>query len=170
MMGTQWMQPRKPLALRMHKHKKGENPHEYCYSEMQLYLPFRTESELFPDDERACIDRYMGEKDEILKIKGQVMKHLTEVQEERERAEEIHANEVGDILDPANEQENEDAITENIDQSHPELYVLDPGDITNSTESNQQVYTGCPNKSVPCYKVFVRNMNHSEILQLYTSH
>jgi len=139
-MGTQWMQLRKPIALRMHKHKKGENPHEFCYSEMQLYLPFRNEVELLPDDERACMYRYRERKEEFIAIKGQVMKHLAEVQEGRERAEEIHANEVGDILDPANEQENEDAITENIDQSHPELYVLDPGDITNSTESNQQVY------------------------------
>ena len=68
------------------------------------------------------------------------MKHLAEVEEGRERAEEILANEIGNILDPANEQENEDAVTENVVQEHPELFVLDPGDIANTADSNQQVY------------------------------
>ena len=139
-MGKEWMQLRKPLALRMHKHKKSENPHEYYYSEMQLYKPFRHESELIPDDLSKCKQKYEKNIKTILNIKGQVMKHLAEVEKGRERAEEILANEIGNILDPANEQENEDAAAEDVILEHPDLHVLDPGDITNTSESNQQVY------------------------------
>ena len=139
-MGIEWMQLRKPLALRKHKHKKGENPHEYYYSQMQLYLPFTDESELLPDDQRACIQKYTEKEKEIIEIKGQVIKHLAEVEKGRERAEEILANDVGNILDPTNEQENEDAASEDVILEHPDLHVLDPGDIVNTSESNQQVY------------------------------
>ena len=140
LMGKEWLLLRKLLALRMHKHKKSENPHEYYYSEMQLYTPFRHESELIPEDLSKCKQKYEKNIKTILNIKGQVMKHLAEVEKGRERAEEILANEIGNILDPANEQENEDAAAEEVILEHPDLHVLDPGDIANTAESNQQVY------------------------------
>ena len=107
-----WMQLRKPLVLRLHKFNKTKNPHEYYFSELQLYYPFTNESHLFPEDSEKCENLYKTKKDQILTIKGQVMKHLTAVEEGRERAEEILANEIGDQLDSNIAQENEDAATE----------------------------------------------------------
>ena len=56
--GKQWMRLRRPLALRLHKFKQKENAHEYYYSEMQLYLPFEKEDDLFPDDLELCRKKY----------------------------------------------------------------------------------------------------------------
>ena len=56
------------------------------------------------------------------------MKHLTAVEEGRERAEEILANEIGDQLDSNIAQENEDAVLAGADE-HPDLFVLNPPDV-----------------------------------------
>ena len=45
--GNNWMQLRRPLALRLHKLKQSTNPHEYYYSELQLYTPFVDEDHNF---------------------------------------------------------------------------------------------------------------------------
>ena len=136
------MQLRKPFVLRLHKFNKTKNPHEYYFSELQLYYPFTDESHLFPEDSENWENLYKAKKDQILIIKSQVMKHLTAVEEGRERAEEMIANEIGDQLDSNIVQENEDAALEDADE-HPDLFVLNPPDIDDVTgvkSSEQEIY------------------------------
>ena len=131
------MQLRKPLVLRIHKHKKSENPHAYSYSEMQLYHPVFYEDDLYPDEKDKCIDFYKKNLDNIKTVKSQVMKHLAEIEKGRERAEEILDSEVGNHLDPTRAQEDEDAILEGT-HDHPILDIFDPPDIKAAKSSNDQ--------------------------------
>ena len=114
--GECWMHLRKPIALRLHKFKRTTDTHEFCYSELQLYKAFRKESELLPDDAQECIRKYYHEVEHkrLLEIKSQVMKHVTDVEEGRARAEEVILNEIGNTLDPNKEQQDEDALIEGI--------------------------------------------------------
>ena len=64
------------------------------------------------------------------------MKHLASVEEARQHAEEILANEVGDKLDSNKEQENEDAITDGVIEEHPELSVLDPAEFLEKSDKS----------------------------------
>ena len=50
----QWMKRRSPIVLRFHKFKVRTEPHQHYYSEMQLFLPFSQEGELFPEDVDQC--------------------------------------------------------------------------------------------------------------------
>ena len=140
--GDNWLQLRRPLALRLHKFKRTTNPHEFYYSELQLYTTFNDEDDLFPNDIQACSDLYDEKKDVLLNIKGQVMKHLASVEEAREHAEEILANEVGDKLDPTKEQENEEAILDGVIEEHPELNILDPKEFLENEliDTQQQIF------------------------------
>ena len=53
------MKLRRPLVIRFHKYKQKENPHEFYYSELQKYLPFREEeTELGLDNLTECKDIY----------------------------------------------------------------------------------------------------------------
>ena len=57
--GEKWMKLRRPLVIRFHKYKQKENPHEFYYSELQKYLPFREEEkELGLDNLTECKDIY----------------------------------------------------------------------------------------------------------------
>ena len=131
--GTQWMMLRRPYALRLHKFKKKENSHEFYYSEMQLYIPFETEESLFPDDFDKCLKLYQKNEPYINAVKGKVMKHLVQVQELREHAENILSNEIGDEIDANKEQIEEDDCLEGTHE-HPELFVKDPTGMINNLE------------------------------------
>ena len=44
-----------PAVLRLHKFREDKNPHEYFFSELLLYRPWRNEAELHPHDLEACL-------------------------------------------------------------------------------------------------------------------
>ena len=44
-----------PSVLRLHKWNQTNNPHEFFYSELVLYRPWKSESELHPNDLEACL-------------------------------------------------------------------------------------------------------------------
>ena len=44
-----------PAVLRLHKFREDKNPHEYFFSELLLYRPWRNEEELHPHDIDACL-------------------------------------------------------------------------------------------------------------------
>ena len=58
----QWMQLRSKTVVRFHKINQTKTPHEFYFSEMQKYLPFVTEAELFPDDFEKCLEKYIKVK------------------------------------------------------------------------------------------------------------
>ena len=46
----------KPLVLRIHKYNKTNNPHEFFYSELLLYKPWRNEeTDLHLKDFELCL-------------------------------------------------------------------------------------------------------------------
>ena len=44
-----------PAVLRLHKFREDKDPHEYFFSELLLYRPWRNEAELHPHDLEACL-------------------------------------------------------------------------------------------------------------------
>ena len=102
--GYQWMRRRSEKSIRFHKINKQNDPHQWYFSEMMLYLPFTDEDELFPDDFEMCLQLYIANEDKINIIREQVMPYLKPVTEAREKAEEYISN-IGGELDPQGEQD-----------------------------------------------------------------
>ena len=119
-----WMKKRTERCIRFHKFKREKDPHQYYFSEMQLYLPHRNEEELFPDDMDKCIQKYHNNVEKIEDVKQQVMPHFQKVVDAREKAEEFLSN-IGDELDPNKEQEEAECQEEGV-RDHPDLDILDP--------------------------------------------
>ena len=71
------------------------------------------------------------------------MKYLVQVQEGRERVEEILANEIGAEMDANKEQNEDEDILEGIHE-HPEMFVKDPtgllGNLEVASKPNNNVY------------------------------
>ena len=96
-------------VIRRHKFKPERDSHEYFFSELLLFWPWRDESELFPDDSKKCAELYNRVKHIIDKVKRILFPHLTDVELGREMVEnyEYDENEVGAAVD-ANGQQGKD--------------------------------------------------------------
>ena len=119
-----WMKLRSKKVLRFFKIKQTPNPHEYYFTQLQMYTPFMNEEELFPNDPNKCIDLYNTKVDVIKEIKGKILPHLDPVTEGRERAEIFHSD-VGTDLDPMNEQ-GEEIAREEGDMVDDEMAIINP--------------------------------------------
>ena len=119
-----FMRLRKSSVARIRKYNQTKDPHEFYISELQLYRPFTNESELQPESLENCkalfdeISEHNRER-KITNVKRILMEHLESVVEGTEKAQELIDSNVGDVLDPANEQDNheceEDGVTEDND-------------------------------------------------------
>ena len=113
------MRKRKFAAvLRRHKFRYEINPHEFCYSEMLLFTPWRNENDLFPNLIDSCLNLYdeCDKNAEIVSnlplnrvdtVKRGLFPHLIDVEEGREMVEKFEFDskeKVGNILDPDGEQ------------------------------------------------------------------
>ena len=103
------------LVIRYHKFKRIEI-HEYCYSELELYFVFENERERQKclEDPEYCYDFYMKNRAHVKYCKGKIMPHLNQVEEGLELADQARDSEIGDVLDPENQQENEEAEKEGV--------------------------------------------------------
>ena len=105
------------LVVRLHQHSKTTDLHQFIYSQLLLYRPFRDEEELHYDDQEKCANLYLNTIDPSLPtdvnlMKTKIMPHIESVDEGREKALHIIEDCTGAILDPAFEQNNrEDAET-----------------------------------------------------------
>ena len=54
----QFMKLRSPMVARFHKFSKVKTPHEFYYSELQLYRPFASEDELSNNSLEICKSLY----------------------------------------------------------------------------------------------------------------
>ena len=140
-----------PAALRYHKYRKDN--HEYFYSELLLYRPFTKENNPISEggllecknDLERCIEEYEKRSSpsqeltdlEIVKLK--VMPHLENVEEGRLRAQESRQinSEVGENIDPENEQENDDLEDEELLED-PEHLGLHPGELDSPSKNGSQ--------------------------------
>ena len=135
-----WVKLRSPRVVRFHKFKQKTNPHEFYYSEMQKYLPFKKEKELFPNNFKKCEKKYKLNKKQIDFARQLIMPYLKSVEEGRERAEEIIANDNGKTLDPTKEQEDDDDASEGF-TDHPD-HIFKDYHLTMILDQEQTIYTG----------------------------
>ena len=122
--GFTFMKRRRARVIRIHKVKQITQPHEYYYSEMQLFLPFDKEDDLFPDDLVACRNKYNQNIEKIDFIRSKVMPFAKKVEAAREMAEAV-IDDIADDLDPENEVENDESALEGA-QPHPDYDVMNP--------------------------------------------
>ena len=138
-----YMRRRSRQVARYHKVNRTKKPHEYYYSELQLYSKFTEESKLEPDDLEKCKLLYeqKSEYNNLMKIenvKEVLMPYLQSVQEGTEKAQEMLKSNIGDTMDPEHEQDNEDC--EDIGfTDHPDFLFKDPDELDTS-EVEQRRY------------------------------
>ena len=137
-----FMRRRIRRVARFHKINRTKHPHEYYFSELQLYSKFTKESELEPDDMEKCkllfeMKSVHNHTSKIQNVKTFLMKYLDTVEEGKENAKDIVDSNIGDILDAALEQDNDDCEEAGI-TDHPDFIFKDPSDmIERSTEERR---------------------------------
>ena len=119
-------------VLRQHKFRQDLDPHEYFYSQLVLYRPWRSEEEeLCAQDLEGCI-RLFNEMEEgsdevqssrqtkIEKTKGKLFPLQNDVEEARAMMEEVSDSRtmhIGDVLDAENQKDNEDQMAEGMEET-----------------------------------------------------
>jgi len=108
-----------PLVLRTHKFKGDANIHEFFYSQLMLYKPWRSENELAENDFEKCLElfneidtleREKPENEQVTKIEKTMLTlfpNIKSVEEGRTKVAEAkseRALHIGDEIDPALEQ------------------------------------------------------------------
>ena len=106
-----YMTRRRPKVIRYHHFKKTKEPHEHYFAEMQLFLPFDREENLFPEDFDQCKRLYNENEEKIEFIKRKVMPFTKKVELGREMAEAV-VHDIGADLDPENQVENDENAME----------------------------------------------------------
>ena len=117
----------KPLVIRIHKFKEHQDSHEYYYSEMLLYLPWRRECEdLFRNDHYKCKDKFESEQvAQIISINKTSTFPLNALIPNIEELIEKYKNteETGNAYDPQGEMDNMESNAAGI-QPNPETDFL----------------------------------------------
>ena len=118
-----------PAVLRFHKFKASVQPDDYWFAEALLYTPFRSEEELEERVAEAAKDGYILLNEQIQAVKSQVMEHLESTEEARFMIQEALNNDsdVGAVLNPSGEQDNDDCELEEL-LLHPDYQHLDPAE------------------------------------------
>ena len=128
-----YMKRCKRHVARFHKFNQTKNPHEFYYSQLQMFHPFKSEQELAPDDIDKCLMLYMNKSSHngclrIENVQNILFKHLVSVENGTERAEEMLKSRIGDVMDPEFEQDNDNC--EDVGPSeHPDFTFKDPSDL-----------------------------------------
>ena len=122
-----FMKRRSPQVLRYHKFNKENSPHEYYYSELQLYHPHGhiTEQKNFDlqkekDSFDSCKATFL--KSRVSSVKRKIMPFIESVEEGLEKARE--QSNIGDELDPQNEQDRAECEAEGISEN-PDFACID---------------------------------------------
>jgi hypothetical protein len=122
--GVSYMQLSSKRVVRFHKFSQNKSPHEFYFSELQKYVPFKKEEEFFPKDIEACKTFYEQNLNLINFYKGKVLPHFDGVSAGRAKGEKL-ASDIGDILD-ANRAQEDDAALEEGEHQNPAMAVLEP--------------------------------------------
>ena len=77
------MKLRSPLVVRLHKFKKDTNPHDYYFSELELYYIFKNlkERQKCVDDVDFCKQVYLAHFDDIQYVRSKTMPYLNQVED-----------------------------------------------------------------------------------------
>ena len=106
---------KKPKVVRLHKFKQYSEPHEYYYSQLELYYIFRSddEREHCEENENICFMIYNSNIDQINYARNKTMPHMNYVEEAIEKAEELmNEGDIEEELDPEGAQDNANAEVE----------------------------------------------------------
>ena len=128
------------MVARFHKFSQVKTPHEFYYSELQLYRPFASEDELSKDSLEICkalyheISAFNGET-KIFNVKKILMEHLEDVERGTEKALEIIDSNAGVVLDPEAEQDNDECANVQI-EDHPDFLFKNSADYGNESIEN----------------------------------
>ena len=136
-----YMRKRSRQVIRMHKVNFTKNPHEFYYSELQLYCPFGKESDLYPDDLEKCKDLYEKRSvhnnyTKVANVKSILMENLESVEMGTEKAQESLNSEIGAAMDPEHEQDQDDCEYEGYTE-HSDFVFKDPTDLEQSELQKQ---------------------------------
>ena len=138
--GGKYMKLRRPLVLRFHKYKQLSEPHEFYFSQLRLYHPHSVED--MTDWETSfekCRAAYEKFKPSIKYVKSKVMKYQDKVEDAQSKAQEEFDSSVGDTLDSAKEQEEEECISEGVHETE-KFIALDPDEITPLENESPKMY------------------------------
>jgi ATP-dependent DNA helicase PIF1 len=145
-------------VLRIHKFKEQNDPHQFIYSELLLYHPWRAENDLHPGNEDEC--RKLYEQTNCLELMNPVAQRRVNVVitkqklfpfknnvEEAQQAiadlQEHRPQHIGDTLDAEAEQDNADDQAEGMLED-VSFAVRDPGDLTEGR--NKHDYPAMPQR------------------------
>ena len=128
-----YMKKCKRKVARFHKFNQTKNPHEFYYSQLQMFHPFISEQELAPDDIDKCVNLYLTKSNHngllrIENVQNILLKHLVSVEIGTERAEETLKSRTGDVIDPEFEQDN-DNCEDDGPTEHADFTFKDPSDL-----------------------------------------
>ena len=133
-----YMKRRSPQVLRYHKFNKEKNPHEYHYSELQLYHPhglFSKQQNFDLQEEKEnfeiCKETYLNSA--VSSVKQRILPFVESVEEGLEQAKE--QNIIGDELDPQNEQDRSECEAEGL-IDHPDFAWIDPDNLETEKETS----------------------------------
>ena len=147
-----------PLVIRIHKFKMDTETHDFCLSELELFYIFEDQKERMKceEDIEFCYNTYMANQKDIMYVKKKAMPFMTNVEEAMETAQEIMHNDIGDVLDPEHEQDQDDLDLEGVEET--DNFIAFDYD----KEPNE-------NDSLPAEKMFKRvEVNQIEILSKLT--
>ena len=118
-----------------------KHPHEFYLSELQLHMPFSNEAELEPESVEICKLKYdeISEHNGIKKttnVKNLLMEHIESVVEGTEKAQKLVDSNVGDTLDTANAQDNDDCEEEGV-SDHNDFLAKNPDELENKDNVNK---------------------------------
>ena len=128
-----FMKLRSMMVARLHKLSQTKSPHEFYYSEIQLYRPFNDEGKLYPNSLDKCKELYdeLSEHNDTRKVtnvKNILMEHLEAVEDGSDKAKEIIDSNAGVTMDAENEQDNAECADEEVEE-HPDFDAKNPDNL-----------------------------------------
>ena len=94
-------------VIRRHKFRPEKGEHEFFFSELLLFYPWRIEADIFPDNATKCAELYIKVKPNIDRVKAILFPHLNDVELGRAMVENFEFDmnpETGAAADPEGEQ------------------------------------------------------------------
>ena len=164
-----------PRAIRYFKRNEDQHGHKFYLAELMLYVPFRDENELYPDDEDKCRKLYEERKDEIQLARAQLMPYQRTAENARMSYEQVKevagdeeevGEEVGAELDPEKEQEVADGEEEG-EEDHPDYLHIDPDQVEEQPEDKQAKKRVCRTIEIPSKDAQVEEARKLDKMQKY---
>ena len=139
----------RPIILRIHSSKKKE-AHESIYSELLLYYPWRSESELMEADEKACEALYLDNERTIeinkhaIHPNASMINTMLELLESNDNMRPTHLSEMVDVDANARQEDIDDQ--EELDEVNP----LDTSELPSEEKEEHKggKPDGCPYRPI----------------------